>query len=131
MTIRRTARRRRSAFTLIELLVVISIIAVLISILLPQLSAARRIAQRVYCLANIRSTLQGMANYATQWNDAIVGSPNTSGLYLKLRANPGSNLYAGPAAGNWDFLGPILSVNYVSGIMVEKVPDRYDFERKT
>ena len=86
------------AFTLIELLVVISIIAILISILLPALAKARELANRAVCMANVRGIIQAMATYAQSNNGtfpvtpAQVGWPfytNTpEGLYGTLHAPP-------------------------------------------
>jgi len=59
-------RRGRGAFTLVELMVVVAIIAVLIGLLLPTISGARRQAKRTACLANLRSIGQGWSIYLAE-----------------------------------------------------------------
>ncbi len=63
---------RRPAFTLIELLVVVAIIAMLIAILLPSLSAARAQARKTLCLANLRQVAHGWHVYADENQDISV-----------------------------------------------------------
>jgi len=54
----------RRGFTLIELLVVISIITLLVSILLPSLGAARKLARQTVCASNLRNMVLGVQVYA-------------------------------------------------------------------
>jgi prepilin-type N-terminal cleavage/methylation domain-containing protein len=70
---------RREAFTLIELLVVITIIAIMIAILIPQLSRARGIARQALCGSNLRQTGVSFASYMEgnrNWVPRIAGQIN-------------------------------------------------------
>ena len=62
----------RKAFTLIELLIVIAIIGLLMSILVPALSGARRIAKSTVCATRLRTLGQGLVLYANAHNDDLV-----------------------------------------------------------
>jgi|GEM_PF-624295 len=65
----KSSNRNQQAFTLIELLVVISIIAILIGILLPALSAARSSAQLIKCGTQIKQLGAAVFLYVEDYND--------------------------------------------------------------
>ncbi|MCE5185322.1 MAG: prepilin-type N-terminal cleavage/methylation domain-containing protein [Planctomycetaceae bacterium] len=63
---------KKAGFTLIELLVVISIIAILISILVPSLGRSREQSRQVVCGTNLHSIGQGLFVYAHDHDDLLV-----------------------------------------------------------
>lgn len=64
-------RQTRRAFTLIELLVVIAVIAILAALLLPALSAAKRKAQTITCLGNMKQWGLAFHMYSDDNNDFV------------------------------------------------------------
>jgi len=66
--------RVAKGFTLIELLVVISIIALLLSILMPSLNKAKEASRRVVCGSNERQITLAFAAFATANKDQSVPS---------------------------------------------------------
>lgn len=67
---------RRRGFTLIELLVVVSIVALLISILLPAVGSARQKARISVCTQNMRQHAIGQATFASSNNDELPNTPD-------------------------------------------------------
>jgi prepilin-type N-terminal cleavage/methylation domain-containing protein len=65
---------RERGFTLIELLVVVSIIALLISILLPSVQKARKQAQAVVCMAAMDQTSKGISTYVMESSGYVPGT---------------------------------------------------------
>ncbi|MCK5564926.1 MAG: type II secretion system protein [Planctomycetes bacterium] len=70
--------KRSKGFTLIELLVVISIIALLLSILMPSLGKAREQAKRIICSNHLKTIGLVNAIYSAENNDAHVPFNDTT-----------------------------------------------------
>ncbi len=81
-SIRPQRQSSRRGFTLIELLVVISIIAVIMSLILPSIQAARENARRLQCMNNMKNMGIAFEGFATShdgqfpfMNDAVTTPP--------------------------------------------------------
>lgn len=99
MTTRKLRWRRSSrlGFTLIELLIVIAIIALLISILLPALQAAREEGKRTVCQSNMRSIGTGVSSYLggdgndnLPWTFVVAEDPNSPYHYELYQGDYGN-----------------------------------------
>ena len=73
-------RQVRSAFTLVELLVVISIIALLVSMLMPSLAKAKDLARGVKCSVNMRNIGLGVLVYAQENNNYLPRASMTASM---------------------------------------------------
>ncbi len=62
---------RHAGFTLVEMLVVVAVIAVLIGVLLPSLSAARKRAQTTQCLSQARQVATALNAFSASNNNRL------------------------------------------------------------
>lgn len=118
--------REQAGFTLIELLVVISIIALLISILLPALAQARRTAMLAQCLSNNRQVALASVSYAADFNGILPGRDADRAGQDTNYLNPNNLRLAR------DFIGYIEGFTIERGADVFYCPNIYqDISRET
>lgn len=99
--------RTRKGFTLIELLVVISIIALLLSVLMPSLAKAKKQALRVICVSNLKQWGLAYDMYTNEYKGKFpTGTYPTHAAcwtnvlppYITAAVDETSDLYLCPAA---------------------------------
>jgi type II secretory pathway pseudopilin PulG len=121
------------AFTLIDILVSLSVVALLISILLPTLSAAQEATRRIVCSSNLRQQGLAMQNYAFGHVDRVPESEFDTHdgqdsaeetIYLRLDRSKRTTLGKATRRGDptnyntsngvvWDGLGRLYNEEYV------------------
>jgi len=72
------SKKKRYGFTLIELLVVISIIALLMSVMMPALGRARKLAQSVTCKSQLKDIGVAFNMYTQEYKGNVVHTAGSS-----------------------------------------------------
>lgn len=98
----------KSRFTLIELLVVIAIIAILASILMPALSAARERSRAATCVNNMKTVMAAVARYSEDYDGYIYAAYKDHSVFTDFTYDPDAKNVC-----NWSTM--LVRKKYISG----------------
>ncbi len=128
-SIDRRSPRGRRGFTVIDVLVSMAVIAVLISLMLPQIGKVNESARRVACQSNLRQIGIGTLMYAQEFEGYLPPS-----VFLKNsaseRARPQEMITLRVAnTGRWDGLGLLYMHSYIDAPEVFYCPSHRGHHR--
>lgn len=125
---RRAGRHRTgAAFTVVELLVVVGIITILVALLMPALSKARQVSQRVRCASNLRQIVMATTTYAGENKNRIPERWRPGYDMGNVRPSTAFGSYTsyswGGFADNSCNINSLVEKGYLSGLFIKDDPE--------
>ena len=111
----------RRGFSLADVLVSVSVIAVLISLLMPSMSAVRETTRRVVCASNVRQIGLGLAMYA----EGLQRVPDAEPLREHRGSSEGDDGSESHPANRWDGVGMLFQHDYLARSRVYYCPSHF------
>lgn len=97
-----TIPSRRTGFTLVEIMIVVAIVALLASIVIPNLARARATSQANACINNLRQYDQAINQFAIENGKSTMDAVSMDDIKPYIKLTSAGSLPPCPANGTYD-----------------------------